>query len=139
MNIPRKITIEPVLNGYLCRVGCQTLVFTSMDGMINELREYLVDPDAKEKAMAKSALHKDMLRNPVLRSEPHQQECCSAQQEGRDPEPNPYATQPAPRTFTEPLPGLSLGAIQGVQAADVSLLTPKEPPLTSPQPVSDSF
>lgn len=53
----REITIRPVLNGYKVQVGCQEVVFTSRDNLINELREYLERPDLVEGIYLKSALN----------------------------------------------------------------------------------
>lgn len=39
-----KITIDPALNGYICRVGCQTVVFESATKLIEELSRYLAQP-----------------------------------------------------------------------------------------------
>lgn len=70
MNTPRTITIEPVLNGYCCRVGCQIVVFESRSTLLTCLQKYLESPDSYEKLFIDSALHPDMARNPVLRDPP---------------------------------------------------------------------
>lgn len=45
----RSVTIERQLNGYLVRVGCQTLVFEDVVKLIHELARYLADPAAVER------------------------------------------------------------------------------------------
>jgi hypothetical protein len=40
----RKITIEPVLNGYMVQVGCQTLAFHDRGKLVCELDRYLESP-----------------------------------------------------------------------------------------------
>lgn len=45
----RDIQITTVLNGYIVRVGCQTVVFGSLTDMLAEIRNYLNDPEATEK------------------------------------------------------------------------------------------
>lgn len=68
MNIPRTITIKPVLNGYVVNVGCQNLAFTSREDLLNNLKSYLSDPDKTEKAFLHGCMHKDLINNgPVPR------------------------------------------------------------------------
>lgn len=45
----RDITIRTVLNGYVVQVGCQTVVYNSVDTLLVELRNYLIDPEDAEK------------------------------------------------------------------------------------------
>ncbi|HEY5960938.1 MAG TPA: hypothetical protein VIV60_30490 [Polyangiaceae bacterium] len=61
----REITIIPVLNGYICNVGCQRVVFQDRNQMILELNKYLENPDEVEKEYIKNAVNKtqDMPRN----------------------------------------------------------------------------
>ena len=53
----REITIVAVLNGWLVRVGCQTVVFTSADELVGALRRYLENPVAIEEQFLKSAVN----------------------------------------------------------------------------------
>ena len=43
-----KITIDYALNGLVCTIGCQTVVFESIDGFLQELNKYLRDPRKTE-------------------------------------------------------------------------------------------
>ncbi len=52
----RIITIIPVLNGFSCTVGCQTVVFNRCDDMINALRSYLESPEEVEEAYIKNSM-----------------------------------------------------------------------------------
>jgi len=54
----REIRIEPVLNGWICRVGCQTVVFNEKKTMLAEMEAYYSDPDGTEKRYLASALNK---------------------------------------------------------------------------------
>ncbi len=54
----RDIKIKPALNGYICIVGCQTLVFTDREFMLKEIGKYLVDPIAVEKEYIGKAVNK---------------------------------------------------------------------------------
>ncbi len=40
----RNVTISKVMNGFIVRVGCQTLVFDTREGLLRELRLYLENP-----------------------------------------------------------------------------------------------
>jgi hypothetical protein len=42
------IQIEYALNGLVVRVGCQTVVFESIDGFLQELNQYLREPRKTE-------------------------------------------------------------------------------------------
>lgn len=57
------LSIKAVLNGWTVKVGCQTMVYSSLDALITDLREYLTDPEAKEKAVRQSAINKRILAN----------------------------------------------------------------------------
>jgi hypothetical protein len=54
----REITITPVLNGFVCKVGCQTVVFESISEMIRNLEAYCKDSSAVEKEFLKKAVNK---------------------------------------------------------------------------------
>ena len=45
----RDITIKAALNGWIVKVGCQTVVFTSKPEMLQEIGQYLADPEGMEK------------------------------------------------------------------------------------------
>jgi len=49
------VTIGLAANGWIAKVGCQVFVFTDPDVLIKELREYLLDPQAKQDEVLKSA------------------------------------------------------------------------------------
>lgn len=70
MNAPRKITIEAVLNGYIVKVGCQTVVFNDRNVMVCDLESYLANPQAMEKHYRENALNRAMLddHNPLPKS-----------------------------------------------------------------------
>lgn len=53
----RTITITPVLNGFLCQVGCQTIVFKSVGGLVKVLRAYLTNPEETEKLFLGTAIN----------------------------------------------------------------------------------
>jgi hypothetical protein len=48
--IPREISITPVLNGFIVRVGCQNLVMKTPDELGQEIARYYKEPVATEKA-----------------------------------------------------------------------------------------
>lgn len=54
----REIVITPVLNGFICKVGCQKVVFESIPRLIVGLEEYLHNPDIVEKKYIKEAVNK---------------------------------------------------------------------------------
>ena len=54
----REITIQPVLNGYICIVGCQRVVFQDRNQMLSEIGKYLAKPDDTEKRYVKEAVNK---------------------------------------------------------------------------------
>lgn len=59
----RSVTVNAVLNGWTVKCGCQTLVYTDPDKLVGDLRDYLNDPEAKEKAVVESAVNKRLLQN----------------------------------------------------------------------------
>lgn len=61
----REIIITPVLNGYLCRVGCQQVVFTSADVLASELVKYYKNPEQTEKSWISNRLNQTMDRTEV--------------------------------------------------------------------------
>ena len=54
----REITIQPVLNGYVCVVGCQRVAFTDKQTMLGQLSEYLDKPDEVEQRYIERAVNK---------------------------------------------------------------------------------
>ena len=56
------IQIEPVLNGFVVRVGCQTVVFETTDKLLDELRRYMADPQRVEKEYQTQAINAGKLR-----------------------------------------------------------------------------
>ncbi len=54
----REITILPALNGYICRVGCQTVVFQDRIQLLVELGKYLEKPEETEKRYLTDAVNK---------------------------------------------------------------------------------
>jgi hypothetical protein len=44
----RHIEIDACLNGFIVRVGCQTIVFESVGALVEDLGAYLDDPEAME-------------------------------------------------------------------------------------------
>lgn len=52
-NIPRPVKIEYALNGWSLHIGCQQLVFTSLDEMLREVKKYLSDPAQFEEEYSK--------------------------------------------------------------------------------------
>jgi hypothetical protein len=60
--IMKTITISPVLNGFLIKAGCQTVVFTTVEDVCNQLRRYLTDPLLTEKDYLNNALNAKFLK-----------------------------------------------------------------------------
>ena len=54
----RDISIKPVLNGFICKVGCQQVVFESVASLVQNLEAYLKDPSAVEKQFILGAVNK---------------------------------------------------------------------------------
>lgn len=59
------VNIHVVLNGYEVKVGCQTLVFNSLNEFLAELRSYLENPEETEKRYRKEAINAKFTLNPV--------------------------------------------------------------------------
>lgn len=64
MPMIREIKITPVLNGFVCKVGCQTVVFTSIVEMTKSIESYYKNPEAVEKIYIAEAINK-MNEGPV--------------------------------------------------------------------------
>lgn len=56
-NMIRDIKIKPVLNGFICTVGCQTVVFDSRERLLNDLRVYLENPEMVEQKYQAEAIN----------------------------------------------------------------------------------
>jgi hypothetical protein len=54
----RQVTITPVLNGFLVQVGCQQVVFGSIEELCSELKRYQKAPAAVEKEYLTNAVNK---------------------------------------------------------------------------------
>ncbi len=54
----RDISIRAALNGFTVQCGCQQLVFESVDKLIDNLRDYLRDPDKHEKKFLSEAINR---------------------------------------------------------------------------------
>lgn len=57
----RDIRIQPALNGFIVNVGCQTVVFTTVEMLITELGMYLKDPDARERFYLDNSINADKM------------------------------------------------------------------------------
>lgn len=53
----REINIRPALNGYVCRVGCQEIVFPSRSQMLGEIDRYFANPGKVEAEYLKNAVN----------------------------------------------------------------------------------
>lgn len=80
-DMPYEIHIQPVLNGFVCRVGCQIVVYDDLKHMCKEIERYYKSPEKVEKEYRDNALNKQS----VL--EPAGQPVCAAQEDC--PRPNP--------------------------------------------------
>lgn len=58
--MPRPIQIDYALNGYVCQVGCQRVVFMSAESLTSTLLRYLKNPEQTEKEFQDAAV------NPML-------------------------------------------------------------------------
>jgi len=56
----REIHIRPVLNGFVVNVGCQTVVFSTIEMMTTELARYYKDPEKVERDYRAAALNKTL-------------------------------------------------------------------------------
>lgn len=53
-----------MLNGFICEVGCQTVVVSSINDLVTGISDYYRDPKAAEKKWLDCALNKTMLNPP---------------------------------------------------------------------------
>jgi hypothetical protein len=58
----RELTITPVLNGFIVRVGCQTIVFNDMQVLADELVAYQRDSHVVEKEYFSKAVNKSSIQ-----------------------------------------------------------------------------
>jgi hypothetical protein len=54
----KELHIRPVLNGFVVKIGCQEVVFTSVKDFIKEFTRYQEKSDEVEKEYVKNALNK---------------------------------------------------------------------------------
>ena len=55
------VTIKVALNGYLVRVGCQRLVFSSKEELLTELNNYLSFPNETEQRLRERSINSAIL------------------------------------------------------------------------------
>ncbi len=55
----RNITITPALNGYIVQVGCKTIVFSSKNQLLLDLKSYLDDPRLVERNYLRDAINNE--------------------------------------------------------------------------------
>ena len=67
----REIKIVPVLNGWICDVGCQRVVFDNLDDMIQELRAYYQKPKEVELKYLGNAVNQVLRPEMVPIQDPH--------------------------------------------------------------------
>jgi hypothetical protein len=79
----REIKITPVLNGFVVKIGCQTVVFNSLQSMAGEVLRYYGNPSSIEAEYRKNAVnkldelaipcpppeHRNMINHPVCQEE----------------------------------------------------------------------
>jgi hypothetical protein len=98
-----KIQIQAVLNGFIVQVGCQTVVFQSVDQLCAELKAYLRDPAGIHARYRAESLNSHMLLEP---------QTGAPAQCDREPSPVPTSAPPPPPTTiaeacNENMPGQS--------------------------------
>lgn len=57
----RDIHIYPVLNGFIVRVGCQTVVFQHLKDLCSEVNNYYMDSEGTEKRYRKESINRELL------------------------------------------------------------------------------
>lgn len=57
----RPINIQPVLNGFVVKIGCQAVVFNTISELATNVSEYYKNPEAAEKSFRETALNKALL------------------------------------------------------------------------------
>lgn len=71
----REIIIRPVLNGFVCDVGCQRVVFTDKQTMLGQLSEYYDKPEEVEQRYIERAVNK---MGPVVPQPCRPTDCCES-------------------------------------------------------------
>ena len=66
----RTVTIDAALNGFIAKVGCQTLVYSDRKTLLDDLDAYMADPKKKEADMRETALNKRLLQEPEIAPAP---------------------------------------------------------------------
>lgn len=56
-----ELTIRPALNGWIVRAGCQELIFSDREFMLNQVNEYLQQPDVVEKRFRETSVNAKIL------------------------------------------------------------------------------
>ena len=64
----RELTIIPVLNGWIVKVGCTTVVFTQRHTLLIELNNYIKDPKGTEERFRANSVNKDIYAAPEVAS-----------------------------------------------------------------------
>lgn len=54
----REIHIKLALNGFICQIGCQTVVFNTHIALLQELERYLENPKSVESEFIEKAVNK---------------------------------------------------------------------------------
>ena len=62
----KQITINAAMNGFIAKVGCQTLVFQSVDLLCEELKRYLKDPNVVEKEYIDKSINTKHTMGPAV-------------------------------------------------------------------------
>jgi len=84
--MPQELIIQPVLNGFIVRAGCQTLVYDNPDKIITDFAEWVRTPNQIE------ARFRKLMEEKGLRPPPPPETLTTAQEVGRIASP---ATAPA--------------------------------------------
>lgn len=58
MDVMREVRIQPVLNGFMVQVGCQSLVFNRIEDVADNLVAYQKDPAGIEKKFVQACVNK---------------------------------------------------------------------------------
>lgn len=82
-----KIEIQFVLNGWIVRVGCQTVVFTDKGLFLDELSKYLDDPESVEKRYLTESVNRHIT---------------TREGRGAEPSPDSYITPVGERDYPSP-------------------------------------
>ncbi|MBT9170258.1 MAG: hypothetical protein DDT18_00597 [Actinobacteria bacterium] len=65
----KDIKIEPILNGWICTVGCSRIGFLDRQVMLKELERYLLDPIGVEREYLAKAIYTPISPPPAVTSE----------------------------------------------------------------------